>query len=473
MWLINTRTLALELVVDPKDQEYAILSHTWGDGEVTFHDMENLTAARSKPSFGKIKTTCALALDCGYQYAWVDTCCINKESSAELSEAINSMFQWYRDAAVCFAFLADLDTGTAATVPDQLKEVRDSFGASYDMPVPPAPTVPDNLGHCRWFTRGWTLQELIAPSDVEFYDCNWCFIGTKQSLMEELSAITWIDINVLEDVEALPTVPIARRMSWAARRQTTRQEDMAYCLLGIFDVNMPMIYGEGPKAFLRLQEEIVKENNDLSLFAWCSEREEENGDDGGTDSSIEKFRGLLARSPKEFARCRHLERSRAHSSAQEGEFVLTNSGFRLNTHLAMSQLCEYILNVNCLYRVTKEDDQVSTPSLGIPLTKTPSGFVRVRPHTRLLTLDPTAWVGRTTPVYIHKHLTRAESTCTVFPGTEQSFAFVFETGSRRWAWQSDDAIARPAALWDDFQQLFMTAQDTRFTGIVEFSLTHK
>ena len=184
--------------------------------------------------------TCRLAREQGLSYAWIDTCCIDKSSSAELTEAINSMFNWYKESAICFAFLSDL-------------------------PALKSKVLENELRLCRWFTRGWTLQELIAPKSVEFYDQGWQRRGTKQSLQQELSAITGIDLEILEDSNLLSTIPVARRMSWASRRKTSRVEDRAYSLLGLFDVNVPLIYGEGPKAFIRLQEEIMKQNNDLSL----------------------------------------------------------------------------------------------------------------------------------------------------------------------------------------------------------------
>lgn len=197
-----------------------------------------------KKGFLKILGTAEIALEQGIQYVWVDTCCIDKTSSAELSEAINSMFQWYQNATVCFAFLGDVEIRQRNVL---LEEA---------------------LKSSRWFTRGWTLQELIAPNSVEFFAADWNSIGSKQSLRKIISSITGINVDVLEKPQLLRTMSVARRMSWAAHRNTTRIEDVAYCLLGIFGVNMPLLYGEGPNAFIRLQEELVKESEDQSLFAW-------------------------------------------------------------------------------------------------------------------------------------------------------------------------------------------------------------
>ncbi len=247
MRLIDTRTLELKFFI-AEPEPYAILSHTWGEDEVTFQDFLDPKKRSTQRGFEKIRLTCEQALKDGLHYAWVDTCCINKESSSELSEAINSMYKWYQQATVCYGFLEDIKPGATGT---------------YD-----PPSLIKDLGKCRWFTRGWTLQELVASHPMEFYGAGWTRIGSKSDLTYELEKLTGIDRGVLRGDLRVDQVSIARRMKWAARRQTTREEDMAYCLMGIFDVNMPMLYGEGSKAFTRLQEEIMKETDDHSLFAW-------------------------------------------------------------------------------------------------------------------------------------------------------------------------------------------------------------
>ncbi|KAJ3566642.1 hypothetical protein NPX13_g7063 [Xylaria arbuscula] len=209
MRLINVQTLAFEefMLVTPAYFDYAILSHTWGDDEVTYQDMANPDRYTcSKQGFLKIAKTCEFASRDGIKYAWVDTCCIDKTSSAELSEAINSMFNWYRDAKVCYAWLEDL-------------------------PVQSAEPIESSLRKCRWFTRGWTLQELLAPRRVEFYDSHWGFRGTKGDLKALIVDASQIESNVLEYPDTIFRLPIAQRMSWAAMRETTRLEDMAYCLI--------------------------------------------------------------------------------------------------------------------------------------------------------------------------------------------------------------------------------------------------
>jgi hypothetical protein len=217
MRLINVKTMRIEehmgsMMLD----QYAILSHTWEDEEVTFGDFCNLDNAIKKRGFAKIRQTCAMAQEAGLSYAWVDTCCIDKTSSAELSEAINSMYSWYAGAKICYAYLSDLHRQAGAEPGDMVRE----------------------LEGCRWFTRGWTLQELIAPTRIQFFDANWKLYGSKSDLKQALSTITRIDVEVLDDASSLQGIPAARRMAWAAKRKTTRIEDIAYSLLGIFDVNM-------------------------------------------------------------------------------------------------------------------------------------------------------------------------------------------------------------------------------------------
>ncbi|KAK0710236.1 heterokaryon incompatibility protein-domain-containing protein [Lasiosphaeria miniovina] len=250
MRLVNVATGKFEELAG--SPEYAILSHTWGDNELAFEDIA-CDHVQTQNSYSKIRGTIKQARRRNIHYVWIDTCCIDKRSSAELSEAINSnsMFQWYKNAAVCFAYLEDL-------------------GSNTDLGV--------GVERCRWFTRGWTLQELTAPKEVQFLDQNWNDKGTNDSLQDTVSRITGIWKDILLGTATLGSISAAEKMSWAACRRTRRQED----------VNMVWIYGEGPKAFTRLQEEIIKHTNDLSIFAW----------DSSVGTSIEPCCGVLAESPE-------------------------------------------------------------------------------------------------------------------------------------------------------------------------------
>jgi hypothetical protein len=265
MRLLNRKTLQLETFPDEPYPAFAILSHRWSDTEMTIQDMQGGRASLQAEGYKKMKMMCRQAKVDGIDYIWIDTFCIDKESSAELSEAINSMFAWYRRAKVCYAFMADV-----ACKDDGWKD--DGFDKSV------------------WFERGWTLQELIAPKEVVFYSKKWKEIGTRSNMASRLSRITKIDEGVLTGVTELRYVSLATRMSWAADRKTTRQEDIAYCLAGLFDVNIATLYGEGSeKAFRRLQEEIMKDSDDESLFAWKNEQKDPN-----------RLQGLLATSPADF-----------------------------------------------------------------------------------------------------------------------------------------------------------------------------
>ncbi|KAI6030134.1 heterokaryon incompatibility protein-domain-containing protein [Pisolithus marmoratus] len=278
------KTKVLEQL-DDETAKYAILSHRWGT-EVHYDEMTGLmkmdeqdrNEVRGRDGYQKIVKCCEQAARDGYTWLWIDTCCINKDSSAELSEAINSMYRWYRNAQRCYVYLSDVDASAFPTEQDFSK-----FGKSNGWP--------------EWFSRGWTLQELIAPKEVEFFNKNWVSIGTKQDLTSTLEDITRIPSQVLRQGEvAGGDSSVAQVMSWAADRKTTRVEDRAYSLLGLFDVNMPMLYGEGSKAFQRLQLEIIRVSSDQSIFAW------------NRRAQFGWFGSVLADDPSYFRGCHDIER---------------------------------------------------------------------------------------------------------------------------------------------------------------------
>ncbi|KIK13029.1 hypothetical protein PISMIDRAFT_119679, partial [Pisolithus microcarpus 441] len=241
---------------DDKTARYAILSHRWG-AEVNYEEMiglmkmeeEERGEVKQRHGYQKIIKSCEQATKDGYEWLWVDTCCIDKRSSAELSEAINSMYRWYQNAQVCYAYLNDVGESTFPT-----KEDCNKFDKSNGWP--------------EWFVRGWTLQELIAPKEVRFFNKDWVHIGSKWQLAPMLQDVTGIPSKVLRSGLAGKHFCVAQIMSWAANRETTRVEDRAYSLMGLFGVNMPMLYGEGKKAFQRLQLEIIRISSDHTIFAW-------------------------------------------------------------------------------------------------------------------------------------------------------------------------------------------------------------
>lgn len=260
MWLLNTDTLELSEFIGTLVPPYAILSHTWGLEEVSFVEMKKpkyRERIKQKAGFSKIEGCCTRAKQDGYTWVWVDTCCIDKRSSAELSEAINSMFRWYQCSRVCYVYLPDVPGG------DYLFEI---------------------FANSKWFTRGWTLQELLAPRDLVFFAQDWTVLGYvcahplsrhlmehggHLNLTEDISSITRIPEDFVLGYKRLEQACVSQRMFWASSRKTTRPEDQAYSLMGLFDVNMPTLYGEGlEKAFMRLQQEIFSSTTDQSILAW-------------------------------------------------------------------------------------------------------------------------------------------------------------------------------------------------------------
>lgn len=218
---------------------YAILSHTWTEGqEVTYNELRAGTG-KAKAGYTKIRFCGERAAHDGLQYFWVDTCCINKSNRGELREAIASMFRWYRRAAKCYVYLPDVS---------QRKRKRSNEHISS--------TWEQAFRKSRWFTRGWTLQELLAPMSVEFFSTEGSRLGDKQYFKQEIHEITGLPLTALQG-EHLSQFSVNERLSWTETRQTTLEEDVAYSLLGIFDVNIPLHYGEGKvTAFARLQQEI-------------------------------------------------------------------------------------------------------------------------------------------------------------------------------------------------------------------------
>ncbi|KAH9858539.1 hypothetical protein C2E23DRAFT_745444 [Lenzites betulinus] len=264
---LNTYTGEFVWIVEIGATPYTILSHTWRSdeegGEQTYADIR----------------ACEVARKTRFRLIWIGSCCIDKRSSAELSESINSMYALYREADVCYVYLADVPRDTDP------REKDSEFWRS------------------RWHKRGWTLQELVAPPYVVFLTCDWTFLGTKTGLASTLEKITGVDAVILLGMKPVESASVAKRMSWAAERETTRVEDRAYSLLGIFGVHMSPIYGEGTNAFLRLQEEIIKHIPDQSIFAWGRSRTLLAPDKVADDSRgpwEASGPGLLASSPEAF-----------------------------------------------------------------------------------------------------------------------------------------------------------------------------
>ncbi|EPE25996.1 hypothetical protein GLAREA_01908 [Glarea lozoyensis ATCC 20868] len=257
MRLINTSSFDIVEFAPGSVPPYAILSHRWDETELTLQDVKQ-SDRNLLPGFSKIQGCCSQARNDGLGWAWIDSCCIDKSSSAELSEAINSMFQWYRNSRVCYTYLSDVSNGVS-----DIQAGGPQFMAS------------------QWFTRGWTLQELLAPKYLRFFDTSWTLIGPRNDWQAN-DAILKLEklIELATGIKHLSdynNASVACKMSWAAGRYTTREEDRAYSLMGLFGVNMPLLYGEGPRAFHRLQLEILRETDDESIFAWADPQDLSGG----------------------------------------------------------------------------------------------------------------------------------------------------------------------------------------------------
>jgi hypothetical protein len=258
--------------VDSKNiPRYAALSHTWGPDreEVTYKDIVKGTG-KNKAGYAKIQFCGKQAAKDSLKHFWVDTCCINKTSSTELSEAINSMFQWYNKADKCYVYLPNV-----------------SVSSSIKSDLSSQQTWKSAFQNSRWFTRGWTLQELLAPKSIEFFSAECEQLGNRNSLLQEIHNATGISIQALQGCP-LSQFSVDERMSWAEHRETKREEDAVYSLFGIFDVHLPLIYGEGRnKALKRLHREIQESVRDTSSIpppAAFSEYENTPGFEQGTAS---------------------------------------------------------------------------------------------------------------------------------------------------------------------------------------------
>lgn len=281
MKLLNTRTLQVhQAPLQPP--RYVALSYTWG----------GTSNESTAPTPAQRQSACTEARRLGLEWVWIDSLCIDSSSTAEISESINSRFRVFQDSAVCLVFLGDVSLGPGETTSKAAGNL---------------------LLKSQWLRRIWTLTELIASKEVLFFDRDWRQFGTKRSLLCELSDATRIDLPVLENSRCLSEFSIARRMSWACACSYDREEDLAYALIGLFGVNMTILYGEGPMAFLRLQEEILKSTDDASLFCWQA-----------GPHATQEYRGLFARSPAEFshfASIPPIEPLRIH-----GDVQLTSAG---------------------------------------------------------------------------------------------------------------------------------------------------
>ncbi|KAI9164158.1 Vegetative incompatibility protein [Paramyrothecium foliicola] len=337
MRLINIESLVvIEFRCDSTIPPYVVVSHAWQNDEIFFGDLMDRDAASKKAGFEKLQNACQIVRGLGMQWLWVDSICIDRSSSAELSEALNSMFQLYAKANVCLVYLHDL-------------------APSSDMSNRAA-----GLRNCIWIRRPWSLQEVIAPKQVHFYDSVWTFVGTKASLATYLNELMGIDRDVLVNKMDFARFSIAKRMSWASRCLASRIEDVAYSLLGILGVHLAIIYGEGQRAFIRLQEEILKTTDDASLFAWQA-----------TDR--QHHRGIFATSPAEFSHL--IDAPDMPPLRVRGDVFITSGGVNINSLFVKSDTGTGLVLILFQKAFSKSEDN----AIGIPLHGWNGHFVRSYP----------------------------------------------------------------------------------------------
>ncbi|KAM0261878.1 hypothetical protein ACHAQJ_002081 [Trichoderma viride] len=366
MHLINVKTSKLEEFYSSYIPPYAILSHTWGPDseELNFRDIEDGNI--NKPGLGSIKfrECCQQAAKDSLSYAWIDTCCIDKANMVELSEAINSMFRWYQGAAICYVFLSDVPHNENPT------EESSRFRKS------------------RWFQRGWTLQELLAPKILRFYSitalsdaCSaqnvandnvipeWRLLGTKGSMSTTIASITGIPREYLLGIAPLQNSSIAQRMSWAAYRETKRKEDLAYCLLGMFNITIPMIYGEGDQAFFRLQEQIMKVIKDDSILAWGLSDEPSANKTGKATAGR-----IIAKAPSDFANSGHIIR-RDETSKRTRSIDISGGSIRAYLPLHVTSTGQIVGLLSCGPK-NNAQQVVGIPLIELSAAGSPDEYVR-------------------------------------------------------------------------------------------------
>ncbi|KAI0160523.1 heterokaryon incompatibility protein-domain-containing protein [Xylariaceae sp. FL1272] len=291
MRLLHTKKLTLDTANSNNGQTtppptYAVLSHCWlGNSEISFNDLgrhvddlrSGIRSSSSLPQVEKIRNACAVTQNKGIDWLWMDTCCIDKSNTKELQEAINSMFTWYKNAQVCIACLHDISKSSQqGTSSDDPAEKRNIF-------------LTDSWEPARWITRGWTLQELLAPRELEFYDADWQLMGTKRQLAKDLSIATKINQLYITGDRPFQQASLDTKMMWMSSRGTTVPEDMFYSMLGILDINTPLKYGGGmPRAYRHIVRRFLVYTYlmDELLDAWI-EFSEKDGDDPAKDGSAD------------------------------------------------------------------------------------------------------------------------------------------------------------------------------------------
>lgn len=359
MRLINVHTLEMRSFSNAAIPNYAILSHRWLNDEQEISLQEYTSGAyQQRPGYKKIIDLCSFVRDAndrfradletsgrrhdpldGVEWIWIDTCCIDKTSSADLSESINSMFEYYAKATTCVVYLRDVSTAPCGLQWCDVECVR-------------CQATEEEVRSSEWFHRGWALQELVAPDSRIFASADWRVLGavlhkksqipSTERLLGCIVEVTGIPQEVLLDSNELPATSVAQRLSWAANRTTTRVEDRSYSLFGLLGVNMPLLYGEGSRAWLRLQQEIIRTSSDESIFVWRSP--------DATNRRLLPSQPILAPSPECFLGCADV---RYVPRFKRLPYSITNQGLEFKLRASTAFVTQgpkgdvYVIPLNC------------------------------------------------------------------------------------------------------------------------------
>ncbi|KAI1754868.1 heterokaryon incompatibility protein-domain-containing protein [Xylaria castorea] len=365
--------------------QYAILSHTWisPKDEITYQDFKHRKGDIENDIFkqkgwAKLKSYCNRAAKDGWEWAWMDTCCIDKTNPADTQEAITAMFRWYQNAGICYAYLEDVDTSKVLDCPDLVNGTFPMNSDLDDVASEDNVADPTSLSHmalkaflrkAKWFTRGWTLQELLAPPYLIFVDRAWRRIGTRENWADEIKAASRIEARYLTSFNPtdFTSCSIAIRLSWASYRETTVEEDETYSLLGLFGISLPLIYGEGRlRAFNRLQRELITVYNDDPIFAWKALPLRSGQFPGTLQNGHNPGRGFLAPSIREFWDAFSIRSFGFYRNS----FSMTNRGLRINTKRwrRKDDPSKCLIRLNCGVE--------SSGHIGIPLSHVDDSYER-------------------------------------------------------------------------------------------------
>ncbi|KAI9164067.1 Vegetative incompatibility protein [Paramyrothecium foliicola] len=387
MKFLHTTSLQPVSWLDRPPSEYAIFSYHYWNAQSTRPSIitnsnrtpalagtENGDLDSDKAQFDKnVAQACDQARIRNIDYIWIYALCVNAVSSADINEAVVGSFRLIWDAALCIVHLSDL------TPLPEGGEAKSLEGLDTE------------ISRCRWFTRGWTLQELVAARSVEFFDSGWNHRFSKnplsaRPLLEEVSRISNVDASVLAQRETLFLTSLGRRIWWAARRETSRPEDVAYCLVGICGIQGQLTprYGEGGhSAFLRLQEKILKSTNDLSILAWAKKPMHDQASDAKhKDMSQQKLlmSGVFAESPEDFHNFGCISKESAPFTSNS-ELTFNSRGLSVQGWLQISNGQSGQKRVEALVLNGSWLGQISSLLTGIRIQESEPGvYVRSNPY---------------------------------------------------------------------------------------------